>query len=46
MNRDDAAWSGHFELEVGVVRHRIESSKCGSFEQCMITTAEGDDVED
>ena len=38
--------SGHLELEVGIVWHRIESSECGSFEQCMITITEGDDIED
>ena len=37
----DTAWSGHLELEVGVVRHRIESSECGSSEQCMIATGRG-----
>mgnify|MGYP005829509277 CR=1 FL=1 len=42
----DAMWSGHLELEVSIVRHRIESSECGLFEQCMIATAEGDDVKD
>ena len=46
IDRYDTAWSGHLELEVGVVRHCIESSECGSSEQCMIATAEGDDVED
>ena len=25
----NTAWSEHLELEVGIVRHRIESSKCG-----------------
>ena len=42
----NTARSEHLELEIGVVWHRIESSECGSSEQCMITTAEGDDVED
>ena len=42
----DTTWSRHLELEVGVVQHRIESSECGSSEQCMIATAEGDDIED
>ena len=42
----DTAWSRHLELEVGVVQHRIESSECGSSEKCMISTAEGDDIED
>ena len=42
----NTAWFGHLELEVGVVRHRIESSDCDSSEQCMIATPEGDDIED
>ena len=42
----DTAWSGHFKLEVGVVRHRIKSSECGSSEQCMIASVEGDDIKD
>ena len=46
VDRYDTAWSGHLELEVGIVRHRIESSECGSSEQCMIATTEGDDIED
>ena len=41
----DTAWSGHLEFEIGIVRHRIEASKCGLSEQCVIATAEGDDVE-
>ena len=41
-----ATWSGHLELEIGIVRYRIESSKCGSSKQCVIATAKGDDVED
>ena len=40
----DTAWSGHLELEVGVVRHRIESSECGSSEKCVIADAERDDL--
>ena len=39
----DAAWSGHLELVISIVRHRIESSECGSSEQCVIATAEGGD---
>ena len=27
------------------MRYRIESGKCGSSEQCVIATAEGDDIE-
>ena len=42
----DTAWSEHLELEISIVRHHIESSKRGSSEQCVIATAEGDDVED
>lgn len=38
--------SGHLELEVGIVRHRIASTECGSFDQCMIATMEGDDIKD
>ena len=38
--------SGHLELKVGIVWHRIETSKFGSSEQCVITTAEGDDIEE
>ena len=42
----DTAWSGHLELEISVVWHHIESSECGSSEQCVIATSEGDDIED
>ena len=42
----DAAWTGHLELGISIVWHRIESSKCGPSEQCVITAAKGDDVED
>ena len=42
----DTAWSGHLEFEIGIVWYRIESSKCSSSEQCLIATAEGDDIED
>ena len=28
----NTAWPGHLELEVSIVRHRIESRKCGSSE--------------
>ena len=44
INCYDAAWSGHLELEISIVWHRVESSKHGSSEQCMIITAERDDV--
>ena len=46
VDRYYTAWSGHLELEVGVMQHRAKSRKCGSSEQCMIATAEGDDIED
>ena len=42
----DTTWSGHLKFEIGIVWHRIEASKCGSSKQCVIATAEGDDVED
>ena len=35
----------HLELEVCIVWYRIESSKCGSSKQCMITATERDDIE-
>ena len=38
------AW--HLELEVCIVWYRIESSKCGSSEQGVVTAAERDDIED
>ena len=37
---------GHLELEVSIVWHCVESSKCGSFQQGVIATTEGDDIED
>ena len=46
INCYDAAWSGHLELEVSIMWDRIESSECGSSEQCVVTTAERDDIED
>ena len=42
----DAAWPGHLELEISIVWHRVESSKRGSSEQCVVAAAEGDDIED
>ena len=46
INCYDTARSGHLEFEISIVRHRIESSKCSSSEQCVIATAEGDDIKD
>ena len=40
------ARSWHLELEVCIVWYRIESSECGSSEQCMIATMERDDIKD
>ena len=46
IDRDDASRAWHLELEVCVVRHRIELCKCGSSEQGVIATAEWDYVKD
>ena len=46
INCYDTARTGHLGLKVRIVRHCIESSKCSSSEQCMITTVEGDNIED
>ena len=43
---NETAWSGHLEFEISIVRHRIESSKCGSSGQCVIAAAKRDDIED
>ena len=43
---DDPARSRHLELEICVVWHRIESCECSPPEQCVVATAERDDVED
>ena len=42
----DAAWFGHLELEISVGWHRVESSECGSSEQCVVATVKGDHIED
>ena len=42
----DAAWSGHLEVEISVVWHHVELSKCGSSGHCVKATAKGDDIED
>ena len=46
VDRDYSSRAWHLELEICVVRHRIELCECGSSEQCMIATAERDYVED
>ena len=43
---DDSTRAWHLELEVCVMRHRVEFSKCGSSEQSVIAAAKGDYVED
>ena len=45
-DRDYSSRAWHLELEVRVVRNRIEFSECSSSEHCMITTAERDDIKD
>ena len=44
--RNDSARTWHLELEICVMRHRIEFCKCGSSEQGVIATTERDYVED
>ena len=44
VDRYNAAWTGHLELKISIVRYRIESSKCGSSKQCVIATVKGDDI--
>ena len=46
VDRDYSSRAWHLELEICIVRHRIELCKCGSSEQCVIATAERDYVED
>ena len=46
INCDDPPRSWHLELEVCIMRYRIEYRKCGSPEQCMIATAKWDYIED
>ena len=43
-NYSSRAW--HLELEICIVRHRIELCKCSSSEQCVISAAERDYIED
>ena len=42
----DAAWTGHLELEISIVWHRVEPSKCGSSKQLVVAAAKRDDIED
>ena len=46
VDRDDSSTAWHLELEMSIVWHRIESRKCSLSKQCVIATADGDDVED
>ena len=46
VDRDDSSRAWHLELEVCVVRHRVELCKRGTSEQGMIAAAERDYVED
>ena len=46
VDRDDPSRAWHLELEVCVVRHRVELCKRGTSEQGMIAAAERDYVED
>ena len=46
VDRDDSSRAWHLELEVCVVRHRVEFCKRGTSEQGMIAAAERNYVED
>ena len=46
IGRYNAMWAKHLELKGSVVRRYIKSDKCGSSKQCVIATAERDDIED
>ena len=46
VDRDDSSRAWHVDLEVCVVRHRIELCERGSSEQSVIAAAERDYVED
>ena len=46
VDRNDSSRAWHLELEVCIVRHRIELCKRGTSEQGMIATAEQNYVED
>ena len=46
IDNNDATWSGHFKLQISIVRDCIKAGESSSSEQCVITTAEGDDVKD
>ena len=46
IDRDYSSRAWHLELEICVVRHRIELCECRSSEQGVIATAKRDYVED
>ena len=46
VDRDDSSRAWHLELEVCVVRHRVELCKRGPSEQSMIAATERNYVED
>ena len=46
IDRDYSSRAWHLELELCIVRHRIELSKGGTSEQGMIAAAERNYVED
>ena len=46
IDRSYSSRAWHLEIKVCIVRDRIELGECGSPEQCMITTAERDYIED
>ena len=46
VDRDDSTRAWHLELEVCIMRHRVELCKRDSSEQGVIATAERDYVED
>ena len=46
VDRDDSTRACHLELEVCIMRHRVELCKRSSSEQGVIATAERDYVED
>ena len=45
-NSYDATWTRHLKFKAGVVQYCVKASEGHSSEQCMITAAEGSDVEE
>ena len=46
IDYNNATGSRHLKLQISIMRDCIEAGEGGMSEQCMITTAERDDVED